>query len=154
MDDKLQRLIEYINDPHIVRSVHDEVIARRGTLKDSCGAVLSTMLIRAGFPQSYGTWAQTEADELKAEGWKLIEAAYDPQPGDVFVCADLNGNGATDHVGFVLKMDRAGMFWAVDNRAELMGQDKRYIRNIDGVKPRTPVKYWLRYEGATGKQEA
>jgi hypothetical protein len=147
MDDKLKLLIKYINDPAVVKSVHDEVVLKRGTLKDSCGAVLSTMLLRAGFPQSYGTWAETEATELKAEGWKLIEAAYDPQAGDVFVCHDLNDNGATDHIGFVLKMDRPGFFWAVDNRNDLMGQDKRYIRNIDGVKPRTPVKYWLRYQG-------
>jgi hypothetical protein len=150
MDDKIKRLIEYINDPAVVKSAHDEVITKRGTLKDSCAAFLSTMLIRAGFPQSYGTWAQSEADELKSEGWKVIPAAFDPLPGDVFVCDDLNGNGATDHVGFVLKMVRPGFFMCVDNRNDLMGQDKRYIRNIDGVKPRTPVKYWLRYEG---KQE-
>lgn len=149
MDDKVKRLIEYINDPSIVKSVHDEVVVKRGTLKDSCAAFLSTMLIRAGFPQSYGTWAESEATELKNEGWRVVEAAYNGHPGDVFVCGDLNGNGATDHVGFVLKMDRPGFFWAVDNRADLMGEDKRYIRNIDGVKPRTPVKYWLRF----GEQE-
>ena len=148
MNDKVKNLCRLISSPELVKGVWAMAKSRYPAFpKDACAATLSIFLKQAGFPHTFGTWAQSEADELLLNGWDKIYPSALAKAGDVFVCEDKNGNGATDHVGVVYGMSMdPNEFWAIDNRTDRCLDGKPYLRNI-GKGIYTPVEYFLRYTG-------
>jgi hypothetical protein len=148
MNDKVKNLCRLISSPELVKGVWAMVKSQYPAFpKDACGAVLSTFLKQAGFHHTFGLWAQAEAEEMTLNGWEKIDPKTPIKSGDVFVCADYNKNGATDHVGVVYSMSAdPDEFWAIDNRTDHCVGGKPYLRNI-GKGIYTPVDYFLRYTG-------
>ncbi len=142
------RLLTLATNPELVKGIWAMVRSNYPAFPNkACGATLSTFMAQAGFTQSFGEWAQTEINEALSEGWYKCAPDNAPQPGDIFVCADLNRNGATDHVGIVVRPSTTdGQFWAIDNRIDQCIDGKPYMRNT-GPGKFTPVAYFIRYSG-------
>jgi hypothetical protein len=113
----------------------------RSLASPACGAVASQYYIALGVLHETLAWAQDLADYLEAHGCKRIEDLHQIQTGDLVVCADLNGNGATDHVTHCFEPRNNTTFLAVDNYFK-----EAYIRNLlKGVSPhKAHAKYLLR----------
>jgi hypothetical protein len=91
---------------------------------------------------SYNPIPALQAVLLQMQGWMVVDATQDPNPGDLFVCAD---EGTVTHLGFVLKRGafRAGWIVAVDSTMPELRAYRRIIAGAD----LTPVAYWLRSGG-------
>jgi hypothetical protein len=119
----------------------------------ACAITASLHLIAAGvLPEGEVIpWAEDLATRLKQLGWKRIDCPADVLPGDLIVCQDLNGNGATDHVWFALGTPYHCIMaeWAarcVDNHND--GEPHPRTLNGKGFPPpHTPMDYALRQEG-------
>lgn len=106
---------------------------------NACGATASQYYLNlAAITKAY-TWAQDLVDKLLAANICRRVSLAELAVGDLVVCVDLNGNGATDHVWHVYGLlPGTGAALALDNRANLP-----YKRNL-GKGRYTAAKYALR----------
>lgn len=106
---------------------------------NACGATASQYYLNIGAITKAYTWAQDLVDKLLATHVCRRVSLAELAVGDLVVCADRNGNGATDHVWHVYGLlPGAGAALALDNRANLP-----YKRNI-GKGSYTSAVYALR----------
>jgi hypothetical protein len=119
----------------------------------ACAITASVHLIAAGvLPEGEVIfWAEDLATRLKQLGWKRIDAPADVLPGDLIVCKDLNGNGATDHVWFALGTPYHSALAQYAARClDNHNDGSPYPRTLNGKgfpPPHTPMDYALRQEG-------
>jgi hypothetical protein len=139
-NENLGRVGRVLNDPE--QRVKDYTLAMKiADGVSACAITASVRLISAGiFPaDEIIPWAEDLATELKRLGWVPVWEVSDVQAGDLIVCQDLNGNGATDHVWFAVTDAEDGYCMCLDNH----NYGKPYKRNL-GEGSRTPMDYALR----------
>jgi hypothetical protein len=105
---------------------------------NGCACFLSVLLRAAGLDDlAVILGAEELADTLEARGWFRVPVGQQ-QAGDVGVCQDLNGNGRSDHIFFVVQAHGADRMTIVDNQAT--GTHTRYASG----RGKTPVRHFLR----------
>lgn len=112
------------------------------TAKNACAATASQVLFDMAIIPKIETWAETLVEVLKKT--RRFTCGSDPKrvkPGFLIVCKDLNGNGATDHVWWVLEDYRDGTYLCFDN------QGPPHPRRLDGLDGRTPMRGWMALNG-------
>jgi len=120
----------------------------------ACAITASVHLIAAGVLQEGEVipWAEDLATRLKEIGWKRIGSPADVLPGDLIVCQDINGNGATDHVWFALGTPYHSIMTGYAARClDNHNDGAPYSRTLNGKgfpPPHTPMDYALRQEDA------
>lgn len=135
---KAAKLRELMSTPAGIARVQAEAKRRYPDFpKSGCGANLSTAVRLAGYDIEFNTWAQDVIDEMRREGWTVV-SKRDGRAGDVGVSIDLNGNGATDHVFYVVSRDGDRMLVA-DNQAKAP-----HPRTISGKDGKTATDFFLR----------
>ncbi len=137
---KVVVLVRIASDPAQLAQAQHEAHAYVGTGGSTCSATLSFLLRAASIDVGVTPWAETLAHVLLTRGWDRV-AVDDTQAGDVCVCADLNNNGAADHIWLCLRRLDARHCQCADN------QGAAHKRALDGSDGRTATVYGLRAPG-------
>ena len=136
------QLIANLRDPAKQRDYRRRGrVAVGNTSKNACAATASQPLIALDVLDRIELLAEGLSNACKRS--KRFDASAnrdDVKPGDLIVCKDVNGNGLSDHVWFVVSAQPNGYYECLDNQ----GKTLTHRRRLDGKDGKTAMRGRLR----------
>jgi len=112
-----------------------------GTAHNACAATASQPLIDLDILHHIDLLAEGLANSCKkTRRFSAVSMVADAQPGDLQICKDLNGNGMSDHVLWLIRDLGDGWWEVLDNQ----GSGLTHRRRPDGRDGHTPARGFLR----------
>lgn len=136
------QLCAYLRDPERQREYRRKGrVAVGHTSRNACAATASQPLIELGILRHVEVGAEMLATTMKRTRKFIGIAELDKaQAGDLVVCQDLNGNGLSDHVWWVVEALGGGNYLCLDNQTRAL----THMRRLDGQDGKTPARGLLR----------
>ena len=132
------QLIANLRDPVKQRKYRAAGRAAVGnTSHNACAATASQPLLELGVLNHIELLAEGLSDACKrTKRFQAISNLSLAQPGYLVVCADLNGNGLSDHVWWIVRDLGGGWYECLDNQ----GKGLTHRRRLDGADGRTKAR--------------
>jgi hypothetical protein len=133
-----QRILSLISSPAKQRDYRRRGrVAVGNTSKNACAATASQPLIELEILHRIELMAEGLTKACKRSKFFVgVSNLKLAQPGDLVVCADLNGNGVSDHIWWIVRDLGDGWYECLDNQSSTL----THRRRLDGRDGKTPAR--------------